>query len=68
MKHYTVSGRGRFPIDMLRYDASFPASEFDSELIEQTNPRQVQLSTHVNHVEFSKGRWASFGWQVKKIW
>lgn len=23
---YTVEGRGRFPIDMLRYDGSYPAN------------------------------------------
>lgn len=25
---YTVRGRGDFPVDMLRYDASFPATEW----------------------------------------
>jgi hypothetical protein len=33
---YTVIGMGQFPIDMLRHDHSFPASERDAGKIEET--------------------------------
>jgi hypothetical protein len=33
---FFVQGQGHFPIDMLRYDACFPASEHDSALIYET--------------------------------
>lgn len=66
IKHYTVSGSGRFPIDMLRYDQSFPESEVDSVEIEKTGKRTVRLATYSNHVEISAVRWSSFGWTMHR--
>lgn len=61
---YTVSGEGDFPIDMLRYDASWPYQEADSRRI----ARQGELSLQVINLRSNKlphpERWASFGWSV----
>lgn len=66
IKQYKVRGSGSFPIDMLRYDCSFPVSEFDSGQIEKSGERTVCLASSVTHagIFHSKLRWASFGWQV----
>lgn len=42
---FTVEGRGAFPIDMLRYDASWPISELDSAvLVNPAGTRKVTLA------------------------
>lgn len=73
---YTVQGRGAFPIDMLRYDACYPATEQDAGLIEDLlrhphidrNPHEVTIETHrtprTHAVIVTWGRWESFGWTV----
>jgi hypothetical protein len=63
---YVVEGSGSFPFDMLRYAQSFPASEYDSGLLEGTQRRKVSLRSYsATGIEQSKLRWASFGWTVK---
>jgi hypothetical protein len=68
--HYTVAGRGRFPIDMLRYDGAYPLEGKDAAKIEQSfDPQgrkdlgryEVELVTHGCPEE---ARWASFMWEV----
>lgn len=68
---FTVNGNKTFPLDMLRYDACWPA---DSETIDSisisyrdredyTTPRSARfLSTR----KPTEGRWASFSWPVIK--
>ena len=62
-----VAGRGRFPIDMLRHDCCFPASEVDAALVDSGYPgkREVRLF-HRDDVRWrpTTGRWESFGWKV----
>lgn len=63
---YTVSGRGRFPLDMLRYDSAWPASSTDSATISATltvhrGSAAVQLLSHKSP---TADRWTSFGWTV----
>lgn len=60
-------GSGSFPLDMLRYDNAFPASELDSGRMTDHGPREVRLSTYSTHggSDVSKLRWISFGWTVK---
>jgi hypothetical protein len=69
---FTVEGRGQFPVDMLRYDCCWPASEaHDSPAIALTlndgdayfKPRRVVLSTHYDNAP-TIGRWKSFTWVV----
>ena len=67
---YIVSGTGRFPIDMLRYDQSFPYSEYDSGVIlkslECGGDWKVTLGRHCFTKSWGPGiaRWTSFGCSV----
>ena len=65
---YEVEGTGRFPIDMLRYDASWPTDKgvgtmlVDHEDDGYLEQRRVELVTESH--EPTKLRWKSFGWPV----
>ena len=68
-----VTGKGQFPIDMLRHDQCFPIFESDSEIIRNSlavrgrsiGPQIIALgSWHPSRWEPTKDRWASFGWVV----
>lgn len=68
---YTVEGRGEFPLDMLRYDQSYPKDESETgNLIggEPFNPRahrRVRLSgIHHPGWQPTAARWESFLWHV----
>lgn len=58
----TVSGRGPFPMDMLRHDAAYPADTYSAQLIQDTDDnkggRTVVLFARFPTI----GRWNSFGW------
>lgn len=65
-----ISGRGQFPIDMLRYDSCSPATETDSILIGSTFEiygvweiyvKVRPLSKSKGHNPWTVDRWASFG-------
>lgn len=60
---YTVSGSGMFPIDMLRYDAAWPATSADVPLICSGN-RGLRVVRIRSAQKPTVGRWASFGWTV----
>lgn len=66
----TVEGSGAFPIDMLRYDHCWPASEIDSGRMDRDwggEMRQVQLFTDQHrHWQPTVDRWRSFTWRVLK--
>ena len=66
-KTYIVEGSGSFPLDMLRYDQSYPASEYDSGIMASLQLRKVMLQSSAEHAggAISKQRWSSFGWTVK---
>lgn len=63
---FTVEGYGRFPVDMLRYDACWPKSEGrDSTAMNgdhDSERRRVVLVTAREHSP-TPGRWESFGWR-----
>ena len=68
---YQVEGSIPFPIDMLRYDASWPAHEGEQWPIvetinhENTQVRIVTLRTNrTRDWQPTAGRWQSFGWTV----
>lgn len=67
---FQVQGRGTFPIDMLRYDACYPATEADSHVIELTRTpgyrgeKMVTLKMSDPKRKPTTGRWSSFGWTV----
>jgi hypothetical protein len=53
---YTVSGRGKFPADMLRYDSAVALTPTDDE----RGLRHVQI----RGTGCTPARWSSFGWSV----
>jgi len=75
---YRVVGKGEFPMDMLRYDASWPAdSESASKLAAppiyegdevyakfRHERRVVKLNALHSFGRPTAGRWSSFGWVV----
>ena len=64
---YMVEGEGRFPLDMLRYDMSYPASETDSNAIANTFNEGYERRWRVELVSKRRptaARWASFNWRV----
>lgn len=66
----TVEGTGAFPIDMLRYDTCYPATEKDANAIRETfldskGVTRVTLNRRsVSDREPQYARWQSFGWHV----
>lgn len=71
---FTVTGKGLFPFDMLRYDRCTPKTEADSRVIEDTTRRartpDARLPKRVTLVGAqapTEGRWHSFGWTVESV-
>lgn len=67
---FTVSGRGRFPYDMLRYDQCCPIFPNDASNIGRTDTgidsqRDIQFNSTKNYPTVA--RWESFGWNVSNI-
>lgn len=67
---YRVTGPGDLPYDMLRYDASYPASERDAARATH-HPGDGRRTVTLEHRGVHRGwapnvaRWASFGWAVE---
>ena len=70
---FTVSGDGRFPFDMLRHDACFPASGTDAANLPEPNAALLQSEGRdvelISHTRFrpTSARWESFGWVVTDV-
>ncbi len=69
---FVVKGRGRFPLDMLRYDNCMPATGTDWDSVMETvrGEREVRLVMYFpvgNSGVPTNGRWASFGWEVTHV-
>lgn len=71
-----VMGTGQFPVDMLRYDACWPASEEDSGIIASTFSSFGSWRVHVRRRPLEKrkdknywtvGRWKSFGVVIESV-
>ena len=66
-----VAFTGRFPIDMLRYDHAYPATESDSSRIElheaHKEPTEIQVCavTQTKVAPWTIGRWRSFGARIE---
>ena len=68
---YTVSGRGEFPLDMLRYDECGFATQADraaalGELVPSTHvpgQRNIDMVSESGRRP-TVARWESFGWKV----
>ena len=65
---YIVTGRGEFPIDMLRYDGAWPADgDAAAKLGGPSGFPQDQAHRSVklrSYREPTLARWSSFGWSV----
>ena len=74
---FTVTGRGKFPADMLRRDACFPCRPEDVQAIEAglrledgyLVTRSVTLVDEETGGRWhpTEGRWSSFEWTVTNI-
>lgn len=63
-----VEGGGEFPLDMLRYDQCYPASESDAHAMRHERQRQITLTrVSVNPDQPTFRRWDSFVWRVVSI-
>lgn len=69
-RFYTVRGAWPFPIDMLRYDCCYPATETESgkltDLLERKTDAgviELRLATRSERGP-THGRWDSHTWQV----
>jgi len=74
---FTVTGMGRIPMDMLRYDRATPLSQRDASAAD--NPAYTNEPVSVRLIRYTEGkgrnyadnstvkRWNSFGWQVTDI-
>ena len=70
---YKVTGSGHFPIDMLRYDCAYPASQDAVSAMGSDNPR-TNPRTHgrrtvelCSHHQPTPDRWRSFSWLVEEV-
>ena len=73
---YEVIGDGQFPVDMLRYDASYPADDQSAAAILaeagfgmkplKREPRRVTLRHRDSYSKWEPtvGRWNSFSWSL----
>lgn len=68
MKTFEVSGFGRFPISMLRFDTCWPYTDADANAIEESYTSggrwTVTLQTEARHAP-TDGRWDSFNCKVE---
>lgn len=67
LKPFTVRGKGRFPVDMLRYDKCWPATQDDAEVMAEVISEPVIGVVNIKLVtciEPTPDRWKSFGWYV----
>jgi hypothetical protein len=70
----TVTGNTEFPLDMLRYDACYPATSMDVVILKESieydladGPYTVVLNGGILYqLGPNKARWESFGWTVKE--
>ena len=67
---FIVTGKGPFPVDMLRYDMAWPIDGQSASAIltpedrkERRTPRSLRLYT-ARKGDPTFARWSSFGWTV----
>lgn len=66
---FTVTGRGAFPLDMLRYDCCYPAHPEDVAAMDYDNTTRegirAQRTVKLRGLGMPEmSRWNSFGWSV----
>jgi hypothetical protein len=69
---FTVQGSRAFPLDMLRYDACYPAATSDVTKIDESQhsetraPGEVSIDLVGRVHNPTHARWNSFGWKITK--
>jgi hypothetical protein len=64
---YTVTGAGRFPLDMLRYDMSWPDDQ-ESVARMMSPPPGNRYEVNLRSIDIPKSdRWLSFGWKLGSV-
>lgn len=69
---FVVTGKGQFPIDMLRYDRCFPQGQddvlaaFSESAAREGLTRGVRMASD-REIPPTDGRWRSFGWTVSQV-
>ena len=63
---YYVTGRGQFPLDMLRHDDCWPATSSDAALIDKEDYKEHRSILMHSYHEPTVARWQSFVWSVGK--
>lgn len=71
-RRFTVTGRGSFPYDMLRYDSCWPARQEDTAMLERATRRDRPTGTWSLILcavgsSPTTARWESFGWKVSEV-
>lgn len=67
---FRVAGHFQFPLDMLRYDSCWPASQEDVCKLSRKAEGILDLGVELLHADRTRawkptdGRWQSFGWRV----
>lgn len=66
---FSVKGKGRFPMDMLRYDRCCPDSETDAINMRGREQRTIVVCRFSPQAQRapSIARWQSFGWIVGAV-
>ena len=66
---FTVTGRGNFPHDMLRYDICWPAHEGESNKLTKTSGplEEARTITLRGLTGPTFARWRSFNWEVVEV-
>lgn len=70
LKLITVRGSLPFPIDMLRYDRSWPHDEGDASRIEETHAGNAPVLYDIELVSWdmpNRERWLSLCWEVVRV-
>jgi hypothetical protein len=60
---FRVVGRDKFPVDMLRYDRCWPATDADSIAITTSSDARTVVLRGLKVPTLD--RWRSFGWEVQ---
>ena len=61
---FVVKGRGRFPLDMLRYDCCYPTGEFYPGKNNEESRLVEMAAIFPKNWSPTDQRWRSFGWMV----
>lgn len=71
LSYAIATGRGEFPLDMLRYDSCWPRYEVGTCHMNVEGYREIQVTTYVKDgrrnpsiQDFTPARWKSFGWNL----